>query len=168
MKIVTPYGEIPWQDLSRISDEEMKRLMKEVVNNIYTFLCRQEDTAFLEALVMRGGMYAAKWDEPEMRKDFVVPEGHIEKNHSPAKVVQGRSRNITRRSLLTVDTAGTLPRFAEELVEELVGFELALLRDDNRFGHASGISDVALPVKTVHRSPVMAFPGRGFRCRRRA
>jgi hypothetical protein len=25
--VVTPYGEIPWQKLSRISDEEMKRLM---------------------------------------------------------------------------------------------------------------------------------------------
>jgi hypothetical protein len=74
VKIVTPYGEIPWQNLSRISDEEMKRLMKEVVNNIYTFLCRQEDPAFLEALVTTGGRYAAKWDEPEMHQAFVVPE----------------------------------------------------------------------------------------------
>jgi len=74
VKIVTPYGEIPWQNLSRISDEQMKRLMKEVVNNIYTFLCRQEDPAFIAAFVTLGGRYAAQWDEPEMQKDFVVPE----------------------------------------------------------------------------------------------
>jgi len=33
VKVVTPYGEIPWQKLSRISpDEEMKRLMQEIVH----------------------------------------------------------------------------------------------------------------------------------------
>jgi hypothetical protein len=74
VKIVTPYGEIAWRNLSRISDREMKRLMKEVVNNIYSFLCRQEDPAFIEAFLTLGGKYAAGWDEPEMRKDFVVRE----------------------------------------------------------------------------------------------
>ncbi len=32
VKVVSPYGEIPWTDLSRISDEEMKRLMIEIVD----------------------------------------------------------------------------------------------------------------------------------------
>jgi len=50
VKVVTPYGEIAWDKLSRISDEEMKRLMKEVVNNVYSFLCRQDDPAFIEAV----------------------------------------------------------------------------------------------------------------------
>ena len=40
VKVVTPYGEIPWGKVSRISDEEMKRLMKGIVNQVYTFLCR--------------------------------------------------------------------------------------------------------------------------------
>src|SRR6267143_2861721 len=48
VKVVTPYGEIPWNNLSRISDEEIKRLLKEIVNKLYTFLCRQEDPAFME------------------------------------------------------------------------------------------------------------------------
>ena len=36
--VVTPYGEIPWSELSRLNDEEMKVLMIEVVNKTYTFL----------------------------------------------------------------------------------------------------------------------------------
>ena len=38
VKVVTPYGEIPWTQLSRISDEEMKRLMIEIVDNVFTVL----------------------------------------------------------------------------------------------------------------------------------
>jgi hypothetical protein len=43
VKVVTPYGEIPWKQLSRISDEEMKTLVKEVVNKIFTFLLYFDD-----------------------------------------------------------------------------------------------------------------------------
>ncbi len=73
MEVITPFGKIPWSNLSRLSDEEMKRLMKEVVNNIYTFLCRQDDPAFLEAFLQLGSRYAARWDEPELIEDFAVP-----------------------------------------------------------------------------------------------
>jgi hypothetical protein len=73
VKVVTPYGEIPWQKLSRISDEEMKRLMKEIVDKVYTFLCRQEEAAFIEAFMQLGRRYAAHWDEPELTENFVVP-----------------------------------------------------------------------------------------------
>lgn len=38
MKVVTPFGEIPWTRVSRISDEEMKALMIEVTNRVFTFL----------------------------------------------------------------------------------------------------------------------------------
>jgi hypothetical protein len=34
VKVVSPDREIPWHELSRISDEEMKRLMKEIVNKL--------------------------------------------------------------------------------------------------------------------------------------
>ena len=47
VKVVTPYGEITWRDLSRISDEEMKRLMIEIVDKLYTFLCGQKEPEFL-------------------------------------------------------------------------------------------------------------------------
>ncbi len=72
VKVVTPYGEIPWPKVSRISDEDMKRLMKEIVNQVYTFLCRQEDAAFLEAFIAMGSRYTARWDEPEMAEDPVI------------------------------------------------------------------------------------------------
>jgi hypothetical protein len=38
VKVVTPHGEIAWNDLARISDEEMKAFMIEVTNSIYTAL----------------------------------------------------------------------------------------------------------------------------------
>lgn len=38
VKVVTPYGEIPWNKLSRISDEEMKALMIEVVSRLFTWM----------------------------------------------------------------------------------------------------------------------------------
>jgi len=73
VKVVTPYGEIPWPQVSRISDKDMKRLMKEIVNALYTFLCRQDDSAFIEAFLALGSQYTARWDEPELLHDFVVP-----------------------------------------------------------------------------------------------
>jgi hypothetical protein len=77
VKVVTPYGEIPWDKLSRISDEEMKCLMKQVANNIYSFLCRQEDPAFIEAFIRMGSRYAARWDDPELVEGFVVPGASV-------------------------------------------------------------------------------------------
>jgi len=73
VKVVTPFGEIPWHKLSRLSDDEMKRLMKEIVDKICTFLCRQEEPEFLEAFLRLGDLYAARWDEPRMAERFVLP-----------------------------------------------------------------------------------------------
>ena len=75
VKVVTPYGEIPWGKVSRISDEEMKRLMKGIVNQIYMFLCRQEDPAFLESFITMGSRYTARWDEPEATEALVARAG---------------------------------------------------------------------------------------------
>ena len=55
--VVTPYGEIPWPEVSRISDAEMKALMIEVVNKVYTFLTHLEDV-----IVLRD---SARWNRPE-------------------------------------------------------------------------------------------------------
>lgn len=38
VKVVSPYGEIAWNRLGRISDEEMRRLSTDIVNRLYTFL----------------------------------------------------------------------------------------------------------------------------------
>jgi hypothetical protein len=74
VKVVTPYGEIPWQELSRISDMEMKRLMTEIVNKLFTYFCRQGEPEFLEAFLRLGGNYTARWDEPRMQEGFVLPK----------------------------------------------------------------------------------------------
>ena len=73
VKVVTPYGEIPWSKLSRLSDTEMKRLMMEIVNKVYTFLRRQNDPEFLTAFLNRGGLYTARWNEPGLEEDFIIP-----------------------------------------------------------------------------------------------
>ncbi|MBV2150073.1 hypothetical protein KRZ98_17660 [Sphingobium sp. AS12] len=58
VKVVTPYGEIPWTQLSRISDAEMRTLMIEITNKVFTFLTYAEDLAVL-------GL-AARWNKPEI------------------------------------------------------------------------------------------------------
>lgn len=57
VKVVSPYGEIAWNDLSQISDEEMKALMIEVVNKVFTFLVHAETIGDRPS--------GAKWNEPE-------------------------------------------------------------------------------------------------------
>ncbi len=38
VKVVSPYGEIAWNRVGRISDDEMKQLSEDIVNRLYTFL----------------------------------------------------------------------------------------------------------------------------------
>ena len=58
VKVVTPSGEIPWTNLSRISDPEVKALMIEIVDRVFTFL------QYPEELVVLGA--AARWDRPKL------------------------------------------------------------------------------------------------------
>ncbi|RIA46360.1 hypothetical protein DFR49_0901 [Hephaestia caeni] len=58
VKVVTPYGEIPWTQLSRISDTEMKTLMIEITNKVFTFVTYAEDLAVLGP--------ARRWNKPEI------------------------------------------------------------------------------------------------------
>jgi hypothetical protein len=59
VKVITPYGEIPWTKLSRISDEEMKRLMIEIVDRVFTFVNYPEELAVLSA-------QTRNWDRPRL------------------------------------------------------------------------------------------------------
>jgi hypothetical protein len=58
VKVVTPYGEISWSALPRISDDEMKLLIVEIVNKVYTFLIHSDDLAALTP--------NRKWQQPEI------------------------------------------------------------------------------------------------------
>jgi len=64
----SPYGEIPWARLSRLSDEEMKALMIEVVNKTYRALTllfgSQAGRELIEMLGQRAPL--PHWDEPTL------------------------------------------------------------------------------------------------------
>jgi hypothetical protein len=56
---------IPWTGVSHISDGEMRDLMRDIVNRIYTFhLCADEPG--LQAEVEKWMAVAGQWDEPEL------------------------------------------------------------------------------------------------------
>jgi len=65
VKVVTPDGEIPWNNLSRISQDEMRRLMRDVVDKHYSALRRLDIPGFDEALRRFGKRMAPGWDEPQ-------------------------------------------------------------------------------------------------------
>jgi len=65
VKVVTAYGEIEWPRLSRISNVEMRELMMEVVDKLYSVLLRLDDPAFVESVKQFGKRWAAGWDEPK-------------------------------------------------------------------------------------------------------
>lgn len=70
VKVIDANGQkIPWPDASRLNDEEMKVLMKQIVNRIYTFLLRSEDPQF-QASVGRWMAPAEAWDKPELDEVF--------------------------------------------------------------------------------------------------
>lgn len=56
---------IPWTDVSHISDDEMRDLMRDIVNRLYTFhLCADEPA--LQAEIEKWMAVVGKWDEPEV------------------------------------------------------------------------------------------------------
>jgi hypothetical protein len=61
VKVVTPYGEIPWPQVARISDAEMKLLMIDITDRLFTLLSRDD------ALGTRVPRY---WQEPQLRLDL--------------------------------------------------------------------------------------------------
>jgi hypothetical protein len=62
VKVISPYGEIPWNRVGRISDEEMKLLMEDIVNRLYTFLFHLLASGEPE----RGIPLPTNWSSPQM------------------------------------------------------------------------------------------------------
>ncbi len=56
---------IPWSEVSRINDDEMRDLMRQIVNRLYTFHLNSEDPG-LRSEIDRWMTVAGKWDEPEL------------------------------------------------------------------------------------------------------
>jgi hypothetical protein len=66
VKIIDADGnEFTWSDLSRITDDEMKVLMKGIVNRVYTFMMQADDPRFDKNLDFHKRS-TRKWDEPEI------------------------------------------------------------------------------------------------------
>ena len=68
---------IPWSDVSRIDDDEMRALMRDIVNRLYTFhLCA--DAPGLQAEVARWMAVTSRWDEPAIDTRMLAhrPEPH--------------------------------------------------------------------------------------------
>ena len=61
---------LPWTDVSRIDDNEMRDLMRQVVNLLYTFCHHAQDPAFLDQIeiYMRT---VRQWDEPRIQDGFL-------------------------------------------------------------------------------------------------
>ena len=57
--------QIPWPEVSRIGNEEMGRLMRQVVNRLYTFQAKADDPHFV-AMMDQALAEAWRWDEPEL------------------------------------------------------------------------------------------------------
>lgn len=72
VRVVTPFGEIPWNEVSRISNEEMKELMIDCVNKTFTFLMNMEEDgeSFVEKEVTFSKRCTRNWQKPLRLKKF--------------------------------------------------------------------------------------------------
>lgn len=63
----TPYGEIPWNELSLINDAEMKVLMTDVVNHTYHFIQELFDEERGGELLLKLASHdpVPNWDDPK-------------------------------------------------------------------------------------------------------
>lgn len=69
VKVIDAEGrEIPWNEVSRISNDEMRGLMKQIVNRLYTFFSQGEDPRFQKQAEYFERVSQA-WDAPEPQID---------------------------------------------------------------------------------------------------
>ena len=73
VRVVTPDQDIPWNEVSRISQEEMKKLMKQIVNKLYTVPMSLENEEAMHLVFSAGQDYADHWDDPEFLPNLFMP-----------------------------------------------------------------------------------------------
>lgn len=61
--------EIAWNDVSHLDDDQMRALMREIVNRLYTFNVSIDDLEFRDR-VDRWARIADRWDEPDSDLEF--------------------------------------------------------------------------------------------------
>lgn len=62
---------IPWTEVSRIDEDEMRWLMRDIVNRLYTFHLHADEPK-LQAQIERWMAVADKWDEPEIDPKMII------------------------------------------------------------------------------------------------
>ncbi|MCH2038763.1 MAG: hypothetical protein MK137_09255 [Rickettsiales bacterium] len=66
VKVIDSEGnEFAWPEVSHISDDEMKVLMKGIVNRLYTFMMQGDDPRFDKNMDYHK-RFTRTWDEPEI------------------------------------------------------------------------------------------------------
>lgn len=75
VKVTSPYGEISWHQVGRISDEEMRRLMEDIVNRLYTFLFHLLTSGEPE----RGVPLPKNWSPPQIEVSIADMWGEDER-----------------------------------------------------------------------------------------
>ena len=61
---------IPWTEVSRIDEAEMRALMRDIVNRLYTFHLHSDEPK-LQATIERWMGVADKWDAPEIDQRMI-------------------------------------------------------------------------------------------------
>lgn len=61
--------EIAWNDVSHLDDDQMRALMKEIVNRVYTFYISIDDEEFRDR-IDRWARLTDYWDEPDSDIEF--------------------------------------------------------------------------------------------------
>ena len=82
VKVVTPFGDIPWIDVARIDDKEMKEFNIEVVNKIYTFLQFILNSYYSEEdrqkfIRLMSFFYPNDWNDPQIDEDMLKGLGKL-------------------------------------------------------------------------------------------
>ena len=81
---------IPWPEVSRIGNDEMGNLMRQVVNRLYTFQAKAHDLHFV-AMMDRALAEAWRWDEPEL--DEIILSGSRRAAGGPTKRIENAGRD---------------------------------------------------------------------------
>ena len=62
---------IPWTEVSRFDEDEMRALMRDIVNRLYTFHLHADEPK-LQATIERWMGVADKWDEPDIDPRMII------------------------------------------------------------------------------------------------
>ncbi len=89
--VSTPYGVIPWPKVSRLNDDEMKRLMIDVVDRTYHFIHTlfDENTGGQVLLRLAERDPLPHWNEPTLRDDSAKTKATAAETRLARKLREG-------------------------------------------------------------------------------